>query len=139
MSPGWSHFHHQADIGVRGTGATLAEAFEQAAMALSAVVTEPASIRSSECLSVSCEAGDPDYLLLDWLNELIFLMATRHMLFGRFEVRIEDGRLDAVACGEALDIGRHRPAVEVKGATLTALKVEQQRDGSWLAQCVVDV
>jgi len=61
------------------------------------------------------------------------------MLFSRFEVELEDGRLRARAHGEPVDVARHRPAVEVKGPTLTELAVRREPDGSWLAQCVVDV
>jgi SHS2 domain-containing protein len=78
-------------------------------------------------------------LFVDWLNALVYEMATRSMLFSRFQVRLEGRRLDAIAWGERLDVVRHRPAVEVKGATYTALKVTRQADGTWLAQCVVDV
>lgn len=135
----WEHFPHQADIGVRGLGATPAEAFEQAAMALTAVITTPADVTPKEMIRLSCEAPDAELLLADWLNLLIYEMATRHMLFGRFEVQLEGSRLAAQAWGEALDAARHHPAVEVKGATYTALKVMQQPDGGWLAQCVLDV
>jgi len=135
----WEHFPHQADIGVRGLGATLAEAFEQAAMALTAVITDLASVAPREMIRLSCEAPDAELLLVDWLNLLIYEMATRNMLFSRFEVHLEGSRLIAQAWGEALETARHHPAVEVKGATYTALKVAQQPDGGWLAQCIVDV
>ena len=139
MTQGWSHFHHQADIGVRGTGSSLAEAFEQAAKALTAVITDPSSIVDRQCITLACEAADEEYLLVDWLNELVFLMATRHLLFGHFSVTIDGTKLTAKACGEPVDVARHQPAVEIKGATLTALRVAQQPDGQWLAECVVDV
>lgn len=135
----WEHFSHQADIGVRGLGATLAKAFEQAALALTAVITDPADVVPREMIRLSCEAPDAELLLVDWLNKLIYEMATRNMLFSRFEVHLEGEHLAAQAWGEALETGRHRPAVEVKGATYTALKVAQQQDGGWVAQCVVDV
>ncbi len=61
------------------------------------------------------------------------------MLFGRYDVTIEDGRLTGVLHGEPLDIARHQPAVEVKGATYTALYVGQEPNGCWVARCVVDV
>ena len=134
----WEHFPHQADVGVRGLGATLEQAFEQAALALTAVITDLA-VAPREMIRLSCEAPDAELLLVDWLNLLIYEMATRNMLFGRFEVHLEDNRLEAQAWGEALEPTRHHPAVEVKGATYTALKVAQQSDGGWLAQCVVDV
>lgn len=126
-------------MGVRGTGATPEQAFGQAALALTAVVTDPAAVIPSKMIELSCEAPDVELLLVDWLNALIFEMATRSMLFSRFEVQLEGQRLGAKAWGEELDVARHHPAVEVKGATYTALKVARQPDGGWLAQCVVDV
>jgi SHS2 domain-containing protein len=135
----WEHFPHGADIGVRGRGATLEQAFGQVASALTAVVTDLAAVIPRQMIRLSCEAPDVELLLVDWLNALIFEMATRSMLFSRFELRLDGLHLDAKAWGEALDPARHHPAVEVKGATYTALKVARQPDGGWLAQCVVDV
>ncbi len=135
----WEHFSHQADIGVRGQGATLAEAFEQAALALTAVVANPASVAALEMVQIGCDAPDPELLLVDWLNALIYEMATRNMLFSRFDVHLDGSHLAAQAWGEPLEIARHTPSVEVKGATYTELEVAQLPDGGWLAQCVVDV
>ncbi len=135
----WEHFPHRADMGVRGIGPTLAAAFEQAALAMTAVVTEPSGVTASEAVDIRCEAPDDELLLVDWLNALILEMATRRMLFGRFEVRLEDRHLHATAWGEPVDPDRHRPAVEIKGATYTELRVRKHDAGQWLAQCVVDV
>jgi len=136
--PRWEHFSHEADIGVRGFGATPAEAFEAAAMALTAVVTDPARVAPREVVEISCEAPDLELLLVDWLNALIYEMSAHGMLFGRFEVTVEGGKLRGRAHGEPVDPARHQPAVEVKGATFTELKVERQ-GAEWMAQCVVDV
>lgn len=135
----WEHFPHQADVGVRGLGATLEQAFEQAALALTAVITDLEIVAPNEMLQISCMAPNAELLLADWLNSLIFEMVTRNMLFSRFEVHLDGNHLDAKVWGEALEVARHHPAVEIKGATYTALKVAQQQDGNWLAQCVVDV
>ena len=135
----WEHFPHDADIGVRGVGASREEAFEQAALALTAVITAPHTVAPNEVVEVACEAPDDELLLADWLNALVYEMATRRMLFGRYEVRLEDRRLQAIAWGEAVDVARHQPAVEVKGATYTELLVKQDENGAWRAQCVVDV
>jgi SHS2 domain-containing protein len=135
----WEHFAHDADIGVRGVGASKADAFEQAAVALTAVITDPQSLNLWEKLQISCEAPDDELLLVDWLNALVYEMATRKLLFGRFEVRLNGPRLEAQVWGEKIDVARHQPAVEVKGATLTCLRVGQEPGGSWNAQCVVDV
>jgi len=135
----WEHFDHGADIGIRGTGATKAEAFEQAALALTGVVTDPASVRRTTAVSVACAAPNDELLLLDWLNSLVYEMATRRMVFAGFHVDLGDGTLTGRAWGEPVDPDRHQPAVEVKGATATELRVARQDGAQWLAQCVVDV
>lgn len=137
--PRWEHFEHEADIGIRGLAPTLEQAFEQAALAMTAVICDPAYILESEAVAIRCEAVDNDFLLLDWINELIYLMAVKGLLFGRFQVTIDTGVLTATAFGEPVDRLKHRPAVEVKGATLTELSVHRNADGMWVAQCVVDV
>jgi tRNA nucleotidyltransferase (CCA-adding enzyme) len=134
----WEHFPHDADVGVRGWGASAAHAFEQAALALSAVITH-ARIEPRDRVQVRCEAPDLELLLVEWLNAVIYEMAVRRMLFGRFAVRIADGRLEGTLWGEPVDVARHAPACEPKGATYTALRVAQERDGAWSAACVVDV
>lgn len=135
---GWEHFPHDADVGVRGFGATAAQAFEQAAHALTAVITH-AAVEPQVPVEVRCEAPDLELLLVEWLNAIIYEMAVRNMLFGRFAARIEDGRLEGMLWGEPVDVERHAPACEPKGATYTALRVAQDADGTWSAGCVVDV
>lgn len=136
---GWEHFRHGADIGVRGWGDSPAEAFRQAALALTSVITDIGHVRSHLPVTVECRAPDDDLLLLDWLNALVFEMATRRMLFGRFDVQVGPGTLTATAWGEPVDVVRHQPAVEIKGATATELMVRPAPGGGWIAQCVVDV
>ena len=135
----WEHFPHVADMGVRGYGASLEEAFTAAATALTAVICDPSQIQAAAAVEIHCEAPDIESLLVDWLNALVFEMAVRQMLFSRFAVRIEGTSLDATAWGEPIDRQRHSPAVEVKGATYTELKVYRDDSGAWIAQCVVDV
>ena len=135
----WEHFHHVADIGVRGSGHTLSEAFEQAALAMTAVIVEPARVAETQDIEIAVSATDNEILFVEWLDAVIFEMATRKMLFRRFQVEIHDHVLRAKAWGEPIDVGRHQPGVEVKGATLTELRIWQDHDGIWHAQCVVDV
>jgi len=134
----WEHFEHGADIGVRGIAATKSGAFEQAALALTAVATDPRCVAAQQSVEIRCEAPDDELLLAHWLNAVASEMAVRHMLFGRYRVKLEGHRLVGVASGETTSIERHQPAVEIKGATCTALRVEPC-DGGWLAQTVVDV
>jgi SHS2 domain-containing protein len=135
----WQTFAHEADVGVRGSGATLADAFAGAATAMTSVICDPRRIAEGQAVTVECAAPDVELLLVDWLNALIYEMATRHMLFSRFAVDIDGHHLTATAWGEPVDIARHRPAAEVKGASYCELAVGRQADGRWLAQCVVDV
>jgi SHS2 domain-containing protein len=134
--PRWEHFAHDADIGIRGWGSTPAEAFEQAAQALTAVVTHANVVPRSE-VAVSCCAPDLELLFVEWLNAIIYEMAVRRMSFRQFAVQIEKGRLKGTLWGEPVDVARHAPAAEPKGATYTALKVAQ--GDLWSAACVVDV
>lgn len=136
---GWVHFGHDADMGVRAEGATPEEVFEQMALGMTALVTDPAAVAAREDVEIACEAPSTDLLLVDWLNALVYEMAVRHMLFGRFAVTLDGARLRGVASGERVDVGRHQPVVEVKGATYTALKFGRRSDGRWEAQCVLDV
>ncbi len=135
----WQHFDHDADIGVRGSGATVAEAFEQAALALTAIVTNIDLVKPRQLVELNAENSDLEMLFVDWLDSIVFEMATRKMLFSRFEVDLSAGKLSARAWGEPVDIEKHHPAVEIKGATLTELRVEKKDSGKWVAQCVVDV
>ena len=134
----WEHFPHDADVGVRGWGATPAKAFEQAAQALTAVITH-GEVKPQMAVEVQCDAPDVELLFVEWLNAIIYEMAVRKMLFGRFAVQIDNGRLTGTLWGEPVDIERHAPACEPKGATYTALRVARESDGTWSAACIVDV
>ncbi|KPK05963.1 MAG: archease [Betaproteobacteria bacterium SG8_39] len=134
----WEHYAHGADIGVRGYASCKADAFVQAALALTAVITDPAEVVARESVAIECEAPDDELLFAEWLNALVYEMATRRMLFGRFAVRLDGRRLSGEAWGEPVDAARHHPAVEVKGATYTTLRVAREGE-RWVAQTVVDV
>ena len=135
---GWELFPHDADVGLRGWGPSLPEAFEQAALALTAVVTD-SEVAAEIAVAVECEAPDIELLFVEWLNAIIYEMAVRVMVFGRFDVRIDGLRLTGTLWGEPVDVARHAPACEPKGATLTALRVARDNGGTWSAACVVDV
>lgn len=135
----WEHFPHAADVGVRGIGPTPAEAFGQAALALTAAVADPGCVAADKAVSITLDDDDIENLFYDWLNALVFEMATRQMLFSRFEVAIDGSRLTATAWGEPVSVERHSPTVEVKGATYTGLRVFEADNGDWVAECIIDV
>ena len=101
-------------------------------------MTDLQTIEAQQPIEVECEAPDDELLLADWLNSLIYEMSARRMLFSRFSVQLAGHHLRGKAWGESVDPARHHPAVEIKGATYTALRVVQE-NSEWVAQTVVDV
>lgn len=134
-------------MGIRGIGPTPDAAFAQAALAMTAMITDPARVEPREAVHLECEAASLDELFFDWIDALVFEMSTRRMLFGQFDVGIQDHHLGAGLWhlrarlrGEPVDRARHEPAVEIKGPTYTELRVScDATTGEWIAQCVVDV
>ena len=137
--PHWEHYSHPADMGIRGFGCTREEAFAQAALAMTAIIADPAKIEPRKSVTIVCEDDDDEMLFWYWLNAILYEMDTRKMLFGRFDVKAVEGGLRATAWGEGVDVARHQPAVEVKAATYADLKVERDSKGMGMAQCIVDV
>jgi SHS2 domain-containing protein len=131
-------FEHGADIGVRGFGRSMAEAFENTAIALYSVMVSIPAVEASEQRSVTVSAPDHELLLIEWLNALLSLSDIEHMVFSKFKVTMEGTSLTGTAWGEKLDQERHEPNVEIKGATYHMLKVSEAA-GRFVAQCVVDV
>src|SRR3990172_1289526 len=135
----WEHLPHAAYMGGRGIGRTKNEAFEEAAKALVALTTDIEQVSPREKFDVSLSAPDDEQLLVEWLDSLVFEMATRRWVFSRFEVEIEGGTLEGTLWGEPFDERRHTIGVEVKGPTFTELHVGVGDDGLWVAQLIVDV
>jgi SHS2 domain-containing protein len=106
---------------------------------MTAVICDVSKVKPLTPVHIQCKAPDYELLFADWINALVYEMAVKHMLFSRFDVRINGQVLQAETWGEPVDQLRHQPAVEVKGATYTELKVIRDKDGRWIAQCVIDV
>lgn len=133
------HFAHEADMGIRGIGASREEAFVQAALALMDIIVDVDTVAPKERIDIHLVNPDQELLLADWLNAIIYQMSVSRMVFARFEVEIAGDCLIGRMWGEKVDVARHQPAVEAKGATYTALYVGTEADGRWVAQCVIDV
>src|SRR5436190_4781682 len=130
-------FDHTADLGLRVRAADLATLFAEAAEALFSVIVEDlSSVRPERAVEVRLEGDDREYLLYDWLKDLLYHFDAEHLLFSRFEARVSDSGLEGRAWGEPLDRSRHELAHEVKAITYHGLKVEQTPDG-WLAEVIV--
>ena len=131
------YFEHDADIGVIGRGATLEAAFEGAAEAMFAIMVEAAQVRPLVQFAFAFAEDDVELALVTWLNRLLAEARQRGLVLGRFSLKRADGQWQGVAWGAPWDANMER-GTEVKGATLTMLRVEQIA-GVWEARCVVDV
>jgi SHS2 domain-containing protein len=132
-----AYFDHDADMGIIGRGTLIEEAFENAATAVFAMMTNLGQVRLRESVVIEFEEADAELALVTWLNLLLGQARSRALIFGRFHLRRDGARWTGTAEGEPWRAGLER-GVEVKGATLTGLAVTQQ-DGIWEARCVVDV
>lgn len=132
-------FEHTADVGIRVRAASLDELFADAGRGLFALIVENLDdVRPVQSRLFRVEGKEREYLLFDWLNELLFTFDTEHLLLSRFEVAVIDSGLTATAWGEVMDPSRHRPDHEVKAITYHGLKLEPTEEG-WLAEVIVDI
>ena len=139
MTAFFETFEHGADMGIRGRGKTLSEAFENGAKSMFSLLVEDLdTVIPEKSVIISCGSFDLEGLFVAWLNSLLAESDIQRLIFSDFKVKIQDLRLTGTAMGEPFDFSRHQRGVEVKGATFTELTVRQDGDW-WIAQCVVDV
>jgi SHS2 domain-containing protein len=132
-------FEHTADIGLRVRAAELPELFSEAARGLFGLIVENLDeVQPTQAVQIHVDGTEREYLLFDWLNELLFRFDTQHFVCSKFKVEITSTGLDAEVRGEPLDPGRHVLDHEVKAITYHDLKVEQTPDG-WLAEVILDI
>lgn len=132
-------FEHTADLGLRVRAADLDTLFAEAAMCLfAAVVEDIGTVEPRAHVTVELAGTDREFLLFDWLRDLLLRCDADHMVFGTFEVRVRDDGLTGTAWGEPFDPAHHLLAHEVKAITYHELKVVRDGDG-WLAEVIVDI
>jgi SHS2 domain-containing protein len=130
---------HTADVGFRAWGATPAELFANAARALIAIATDPASIRATAQLPVEITGHDFESLMVNWLEELLYLFDTGRFAACDFTIgEIAPERLRARIAGEPRDPARHRWKIIVKAITYHQIEVIE-RNGRWEAAIFVDI
>ena len=130
---------HTGDLGVRVFGESLSQLFEQAAHALTFILTEPETIHLKETRKIQLEAKTDEELLITWLNELVYLFETKGLLFKTYDVlSVHAHHLEALAQGESYVEGRHPIKTTVKAATYHQLKIENHQ-GVWTAQVIFDL
>jgi SHS2 domain-containing protein len=133
----WEHVQAGADLGVRGIAGTKAGAYEQAALALSAVAADPAAIQQNERVEIECEGADDESLLVAWLDAVIAEMAARQMVFAHFHVELHPRRLVGSAAGERVLVDHAHTRRAVTRATFKSVRVARLASGEWVAQAVV--
>jgi SHS2 domain-containing protein len=133
----YSYFEHGADIGVRGQGQTLEDAFTGAAAAVFAIMTDLSRVRAERVVGLQFEEEDEELALVVWLNLLLGCAREQRMVFRDFRLQRDGRNWQGEAAGERWREGLAR-GTEVKGATLTMLSCSRHGDG-WEAACVVDV
>lgn len=132
-------FEHTADLGLRIRAADLNSLFADAGRGMFSVIAgDLAGISARDAHKFDLEGTEVDYLLFDWLNELLYAFESQRLLFVAFDVHVTKTGLQATVSGEPWDPARHRLEHEVKAITYHALRVVQQSDG-WLAEVILDI
>ena len=132
-------FEHTADIGIRVQADSLDALMVDAARGLfSLIVTNLDQVKAVQEKAIRIDAVELDYLLFDWLNELLYTFEVEHLLFSEFAVHVAAGGLTATCRGEPMQLDRHAMDHEVKAITYHGLKV-QQVDAGWIAELIVDI
>jgi SHS2 domain-containing protein len=135
----YEYFEHTADLGIRVRARELTSLFEEAARALfCAIVDDLGSVRADRQMAFEIAGTERDYLLFDWLKQLLYRFDAEHLLFSKFEVHVNDAGLRAKAWGEPIDPARHVLSHEVKAITYHGLRVEREGD-EWVAEVIVDI
>lgn len=131
-------FSHPADQGIRGYGETKEEAFQEIAKALQSLMVKIEEIEIKTEDKIRIKATDEESLLVNWLNELLYLFDVKGNIYKEFEVKIENNELTATARGEKHNPEKHGSEDLVKAITYNQLEIKEEK-GKWMAQCVVDV
>lgn len=129
---------HTADIGLRAHGKTLKELFCNAAEGMFSIICDLEKVAARRCLDVKAEAEDKETLLVEWLNELLYLFEVEKILFNKFDViELEEQSLKARACGEEIDLNRHEVKTQIKACTYHMLKIAKNKH--WRGEVIFDV
>jgi len=137
MQAGFELLEHQADVGVRAWGNTLAEAYEQAAWAVADILGARAEGPGTH-RTIRLIGNDEGGLLVDFLNELLLLHETEDPGIAAIRVsNVTPTELDAQI--ELVPLDDTSEGLPVKAATFHQLRVERCPDGSIEVRVYLDV
>jgi len=130
---------HTADVGIIAYGTDIKELFSNVALALFSLITEVDSIKENSHLDVEVTSHDRSSLLVEWLNELIYLFDVKHILLNRFDIiTLSHNQLRATCYGESFDPTRHKLKLAIKAATYHMLRLDEDEKG-YIAQIILDI
>ncbi|MBN2074987.1 MAG: archease [Dehalococcoidales bacterium] len=117
---------HTADIGIIAYGDDMQKAFENAALGMFSLITDLISIENNQTRKIDIDAPDSESLLVNWLNELIYLFDVENLIFSKFDIlRLDVSTLSAIAYGERVDLSKHEIKTGIKAATYHMLKIDE--------------
>ena len=138
MGRDFEFIEHTADVGIRAYGTNVKEAFANAGKALFSLITELDDVEEAEYRDIEVIAPDQESLLVEWLNELIYLFDAENIIFKRFDItQLNNTRLRARSYGEKVDNSKHKLKTGVKAATYHMLKVD--KDNGCKVQVLFDI
>ena len=129
---------HTADAGILVKAETLEGMFETAALGFSELITRVDSLNCLIQRQFRLQEDDIETLLVSWLQELLYLLDTEGLIFGRFQVNLKALALEATAWGEVFDPEIHTMKTEIKAVTYHLLEVVEA-DQCWKAQVIFDI
>ena len=117
---------HTADVGIIAYGSNINEAFANAAKGMFSLITDLGDIEESEYRDTELTAPDQESLLVEWLNELIYLFDVENMLFKRFDIiQLSETHLKARSYGHKVDSSKHKLRMGIKAVTYHMLKIDK--------------
>jgi len=128
---------HTADLRFRVTGRSLADAFAEAALAVSETMA-PGCTPGDVVRTVELSADDHEELLADFLSELLYLADAESIAFCSFSVEIEGNRLRALCRGEEFRREKHGAGEEIKGISYSGLSIYKEGE-SYILEFIADV
>ena len=139
MTERFEILEHTADVGIRAFGSTRAELFENAALAVQSLALDPAAIEEKAAYALTATGEDPESLLINWLNEVVYYLDGKRIAMSRFAVSVTDSTaVEGQAWGEPRDPQRHPAQLVIKAATYHQLSIRED-NGRWTAEVYLDV
>jgi len=128
---------HTADVRFRVRGRSLAEAFSEAARAVSET-RAPNCTPAGVVRRIEVESGDAESLLADFLSEILYLSDAESIAFCSFEVDIRGNSLTALGRGEEFRREKHGGGAEIKGISYSGLSIYKEGE-SYVLEFIADV